>query len=151
MELEATEGAALGMDTSEWMSYVWDDTLIHDRGFGVIKTEKELMERIFALIPREISDEQKQAVTEAHRERLRRSLSEIPEDVLATVRDLKNMGFKLGVISNADVTDTANWGSSPLRPYFDSAVFSCDIGSEKPDRKIYPWITWACPRRSPST
>ena len=64
-----------------------------------------------------ITDEQKQAVTEAHRERLRRSLSEIPEDVLATVRDLKNMGFKLGVISNADVTDTANWGSSPLRPW----------------------------------
>ncbi len=135
--LEHTESDILGMSTSEWASYVWREDIARDRGLGVIKTEDELMDRIWAVLPYRPTDEQREAVKLAHRERQRRCMTEIPEDVLETVKALKGMGFKLGVISNADITDNASWPESPLYPLFDDAIFSCDVGLVKPDKEIY--------------
>ena len=43
----------------------------------------------------------------------------------------------LGLFSNADVNSAAGWDESPLRPYFNSVVFSCRVGYVKPEREIY--------------
>lgn len=135
--LEHTESDILGMEPSEWNSYVWREDIAKDRGLGVIKTEDELMDRICAVLPFALSMEQREAVKAAHRERLRKCMTEIPEDVLKTVKALKEKGFLLGIISNADITDNASWEESPLYPLFDDAVFSCDVGMVKPNRDIY--------------
>ena len=135
--LEHTESDVLGMEPQEWNSYVWKEDIARDRGLGVIKTEDELMDRICSVLPMEVTKEQKEALKLAHRERLRKCMTEISPEVLDTVKTLKRMGFSLGVISNADVTDNASWSESPLYPYFDDAVFSCDVGFVKPGREIY--------------
>ena len=135
--LEHTESDVLGMEPQEWNSYVWKEDIARDRGLGVIKTEDELMDRICSVLPLEVTKEQKEALKLAHRERLRKCMTEISPEVLDTVKTLKRMGFSLGVISNADVTDNASWNESPLYPYFDDAVFSCDVGFVKPGREIY--------------
>ena len=106
--LEHTESDILGMEPSEWNSYVWREDIAKDRGLGVIKTEDELMDRICAVLPFALSMEQREAVKAAHRERLRKCMTEIPEDVLKTVKALKEKGFLLGIISNADITDNAS-------------------------------------------
>ena len=95
-ELEVTESAVLGMSPGEWNSYVWDETLTRDRGLGVIKTEEEFFDRVLSLLPVEVTGEQRQALTLAHRARLKKCLTDIPEEILDTVRALKDMGFKLG-------------------------------------------------------
>ena len=33
--------------------------------------------------------------------------------------------------------EVAAWPRSPLRPCFDAAIFSCDVGAAKPDAGIY--------------
>ena len=40
-------------------------------------------------------------------------------------------------LGSADVVDKMHWSESPLEPYFDDVIFSCDVGFLKPDRKIY--------------
>ncbi|MBQ9911563.1 MAG: HAD family hydrolase [Firmicutes bacterium] len=135
--LEHIESEILGMTPAQWNSYVWQKDIARDRGLGIIKTEDELIERICDILPFPLSPEQKKAVMAAHRERLLKCMTEIPADVQAAVRAVKDMGLKLGVISNADVVDISGWPKSPLFPLFDDAVFSCDVGIEKPDRGIY--------------
>ncbi|MBR0482321.1 MAG: HAD hydrolase-like protein, partial [Firmicutes bacterium] len=135
--LEHIESEILGMTPAQWNSYVWQKDIARDRGLGIIKTEDELIERICDILPFPLSPEQKKAVMAAHRERLLTCMTEIPADVQAAVRAVKDMGLKLGVISNDDVVDISGWPKSPLYPLFDDAVFSCDVGIEKPDKGIY--------------
>ncbi|MBO4818761.1 MAG: HAD family hydrolase [Firmicutes bacterium] len=114
--LEYTESQVIGMDRSEWSSYVWREDIARDRGIGIIKTEDELMDRICEILPFSLSVEQKEAVKAALRERQRKCMTEIREDIVRTVKALKAKGFLWGVISTADVTDSPAWKESPLYP-----------------------------------
>ena len=50
-ELEDKEAEAIGMSTSEWISYVWRPEVTKDRGTGRLKTEDEIMDRICSVLP----------------------------------------------------------------------------------------------------
>ncbi|MDR0731273.1 MAG: HAD family phosphatase [Treponema sp.] len=57
---------------------------------------------------------------------------------LALMRDVKKAGFALGVLSNMpyDFLDWARTGI-PLFAELDAAVFSCEVNTIKPERRIY--------------
>jgi putative hydrolase of the HAD superfamily len=61
----------------------------------------------------------------------------IPDEHVNVLKQLKAKGKKLGLISNADVTEVAAWDQSPIADLFDSTVFSCVVGHVKPEREIY--------------
>jgi putative hydrolase of the HAD superfamily len=61
----------------------------------------------------------------------------IPESVIGTLKTLKLMNKKLGLISNANVFEISGWNKSPIKDYFDSVVFSFNAGIVKPDKEIY--------------
>jgi putative hydrolase of the HAD superfamily len=56
----------------------------------------------------------------------------------ALMRDVKQAGLALGVLSNmpGDFLDWARTGI-PLFPELDAAVFSCEVNAIKPERRIY--------------
>jgi putative hydrolase of the HAD superfamily len=54
-----------------------------------------------------------------------------------SLRDLKAAGFRLGLISNADVMEAAPWPTCPLAGLFDVELFSCAVGLVKPEPAIY--------------
>jgi len=70
-------------------------------------------------------------------ERFAGALINVPPETLRVLRALRTGGKTLGLVSNADVTEVAAWDRSPMAPLFDSAVFSCHVGSVKPERRIY--------------
>jgi len=70
-------------------------------------------------------------------EKFSKAVLRIDESVLWTLHVLRNMGKKLGLVSNADAIEIASWGESPLRDAFDTVVFSCEVGLVKPDQGIY--------------
>lgn len=70
-------------------------------------------------------------------ERFAAALLNIPRETQQVLERLKSMNKKLGLISNADVTEVAAWERSPLAPCFDSVVFSCHVGCVKPEPEIY--------------
>ena len=64
-------------------------------------------------------------------------LSRVPGENVETLRRLRDDGYRIGLISNADAMEYAAWVKSPLAGLFDAAVFSCEAGCVKPEREIY--------------
>jgi FMN phosphatase YigB (HAD superfamily) len=50
---------------------------------------------------------------------------------------LRERGLVLGLLSNCDEREMQPWRASPLAPYFDAAVFSCELGVAKPSVEAY--------------
>ncbi len=136
-EFVYTESNVVGMDPEEYNRLAWDMKITIDRSLGVIKTEDELTDRICEVLPVELTEDQKHALTAAHRERMRKSMTEIKEGIEPAISALKDMGLKIGIISIADYADCPYFCESPIYPYFDDKVFSCNVGIIKPDREIY--------------
>jgi putative hydrolase of the HAD superfamily len=59
------------------------------------------------------------------------------EGAAGLLRRLRDMGFKLGLLSNCTPEIPVLWPELPLAPFFDDAVFSCDVGMAKPQREIF--------------
>jgi putative hydrolase of the HAD superfamily len=66
-----------------------------------------------------------------------RALLRPTREVVRTLRGLRRRGWTLGLLSNADEREKRCWSRSPLAPFFQAVVFSCDIGSAKPSREAY--------------
>jgi putative hydrolase of the HAD superfamily len=61
----------------------------------------------------------------------------VAQDVINTLRKLREQGYQIALISNASTAEVQAWPESPLRSLFDVSVFSCDVGMKKPDPAIY--------------
>ena len=58
-------------------------------------------------------------------------------DALPTLETLRRRGHLLGMISVCTEDVPQVWDETPLGREFDAAVFSCEVGVSKPDRRIY--------------
>jgi putative hydrolase of the HAD superfamily len=103
---------------------------------GIYKTEKEGM--------RSVCKELGVPVTEAQLERaaairMTYSLKTIVPrpDTLPTINKLKDMGYKVGLISDCSPETPTAWPRTPFSGIFDVTVFSCEAGMKKPDPRIY--------------
>ena len=64
-------------------------------------------------------------------------LRQIRDGIQSMLRCLCAAGIRLGLIGNASHEDVMTGEESPLHPFFDTAVFSYQVGLVKPDRRIY--------------
>jgi len=125
----------LGIDRARWNEMLWNDT--HDRVVGIdrdpVSIIRKLPHRIDATLPQV-------KILEATESRLKRfalALEQADDATVSAVSALRRRGLKIGLVSNADVTEVVAWPGSPLAPHFDSVIFSCDVGMKKPDAEIY--------------
>lgn len=136
-DLEHTESDPLGVTTEEWGRACWSEPLATERGLGLVGTDRELIDRACACLKKQVTEEQKEQARLAKNARMRKAVTDISPEITETVRCLKQRGYRIGLISNADVCDRMYWDESPLAPYFDDVIFSCDVGILKPDPAIY--------------
>lgn len=136
-EKENNEYDILGLSAEEWERYAENASLYRERALGYVKSEREIIEKITASMPCEISDEQKQSLLKARENRMKNALQNVPDEITGAIKVLKAKGKQIGLISNADRIDCKYWEKSKLFPFFDDAVFSCEAGLLKPDRRIY--------------
>lgn len=57
--------------------------------------------------------------------------------IVPMVEELKNMGIKIGLISNCYLEEAEVIMDSSLYKYFDTAILSCKVQMQKPDNEIY--------------
>jgi len=74
----------------------------------------------------------------AHRQRrFDHALTRVDSGTLQALHEITSLGLPLALVSNASTAEVSAWPDSPLRPYFQVALFSCAIGLQKPDPAIY--------------
>jgi putative hydrolase of the HAD superfamily len=71
------------------------------------------------------------------RELAGRILASVRPATVGVLDALRDAGCRLGLVSNATAETAEAWRVTALAKRFDVAVFSCDLGVAKPDRRIY--------------
>ena len=134
---EHNEFDILNLSVYEWEKYAEDDLLYRERALGLVKSEMEIIEKIVANIPFDISDIQKEKVLVAREKRIKKALQSVSANIIDVLKVLKSKNIKIGLISNADMINCKYWKQSNLASFFDDAIFSCNVGFLKPDERIY--------------
>jgi len=62
---------------------------------------------------------------------------QINPEAVTVVQRLRDQGLSLAVVSNCFAEDVAAWPSCVVAPWFDTAVFSFEVGAAKPEAAIY--------------
>jgi len=127
----------IGISPSEWESYAENNILYDERAKGKIRNERQIIDRIVNIMPYKVTGEQKRKILLKREERMKRALLSVDNKVLEILGRVREKGVKIGLISNADIIDIKYWNDSPLSAFFDSVIFSCDVGILKPETEIY--------------
>ncbi|WP_395547921.1 MULTISPECIES: HAD family hydrolase [unclassified Lacrimispora] len=130
----------IGILSSEWESYAENNILYDERAKGKIRNEREIIDRIVNIMPYKVTEEQKRKILLKREERMKRALLSIDNKVLEVLGRIREKGIKIGLISNADIIDIKYWNDSPMSTFFDSVIFSCDVGILKPETEIYQLV-----------
>jgi putative hydrolase of the HAD superfamily len=125
----------LGIDRA-----IWDRALTVQSRWRLAGEERDpyvILDRLARAIDPAISDETLRKAVETRIARFRHSLTKVPLRNIETLKQLRFAGFRLGLISNADVMEVTAWSESPLAGLFDVEIFSCTVGCVKPELAIF--------------
>jgi putative hydrolase of the HAD superfamily len=106
------------------------------RTIGEFQTVEASIEHVCTAIGAAITTAQLAKAVEIRLEYIRRAL-EPREDSLLTLRQLKDYGYKIGLLSNCSIEIPILWPETPFADLFDRAVFSSRERLKKPDPRIY--------------
>jgi putative hydrolase of the HAD superfamily len=118
----------------------WDEQLrLHSRArlTGQQQDSVRIVGEMARAINPAITNETVLAAVANRIRRFEGALLDIPHETMAVLQTLKSQGKRLGLISNADAMEVEAWDRSPIATVFDAAVFSCCVGTVKPQRRIY--------------
>jgi putative hydrolase of the HAD superfamily len=106
------------------------------RTIGEFQTVEASIEHVCATIGVQVSTEQMTSAVEIRLKYIRRAL-EPRADALPALRQLKNGGYKIGLLSNCSIEIPILWPETPFVDVMDTAVFSSRDRLRKPDVRIY--------------
>ena len=108
-----------------------------ERSLGLISDPQEIVFNIAKSIGINVDNKTLIKMTNIRINRFKKCLSIINKSIQETLNELFNRNYRLCLISNADIIDIQGWADSPISKYFEQAIFSCNVGTAKPDSKIY--------------
>ncbi len=124
---------AVGAPESDFIR-MWGDT-VQERMTGAFPTVEAGIEHVCERVAVIADPAGLSAAAQARIEFTRHRL--VPrDDALATLCRLRRMGHKIGLITDCTLEVPALWSETPFACLVDEAVFSCEVGSTKPDPAI---------------
>ncbi len=125
----------LGIPENDWNKLLWEssDRRLRNNLADDVSTIRELAHRHDPEIP----EMKITHAAKARAARFRECMMNPPEKRLQVIRRLSERGHKLVLLSNADSMEKRGWHESPFAPYFNEALFSCEIGHIKPEPAAY--------------
>lgn len=133
-EMHAELAAALGVPAEPFMR-LWAQTA-EMRIIGDFQTVEASMEYVCRVMNVQASAEQVGKAVEIRMKYIRRALQPRPNAV-DTLTQLKQEGYKIGLISNASIEIPILWPETAFASLVDTAIFSARARLKKPDSRIY--------------
>jgi putative hydrolase of the HAD superfamily len=134
LEWYGRQAALLGCETEAFME-AWIASW-EDRALGRLATTEACIRHVAGVLGIEPDEEAVAKLVRLRRDGTRIALRPRP-DAVPTLRRLREAGLKVGLISDASISDVEVWRESALEAEVDVAVFSCLEGTKKPDPAIY--------------
>ena len=125
----------LGVPTEDWNRQLLECS--RDRVVGSMTDPYEIIRRMAHAIDPSIPDDLVRRATENRIRRFAGALVNIPPATVDVLTALRGAGKKLALISNADAMEAQAWPQSPIADLFHAVLFSCHLGSAKPEPEIY--------------
>ena len=125
----------LGVSRDEWNKQLMEKT--PERLTGKMKDPMEILRKMARAINPLITEETIERALLNRIKKFAEALLYVPEETIYTLKKLRSAGKKIGLVSNAEVSEIEEWEKSPLAPLFDTSVFSCYAGVIKPEKEIY--------------
>ena len=129
---EIAEALAVSADD---LNYIWHGIF----SFGALdsyQTTEENMRHICRELGVAADEEKIKLASQLRSDFIMQTLKPRREAVDVISR-LRKEGLKIGLISDSSVEVPLSWGETPFAPLFDVTVFSCAVGLQKPDARIY--------------
>jgi len=133
------ECEVLNLSPSEWEHYSEETALYKKRALGDVNSGREIIEGIVETLPFSVTKEQEELLLDRREKRMRRALGNVDQEILKTLKAIRDLGINTCLISNADIIDCKHWKNSPLYELFDLSIFSCNVKMLKPDIRIYQY------------
>lgn len=126
--------AALGFPYDPFMQH-WRQ-LTDRRSLGEFQTVEASIEHVCGIIGASVTAEQMTRAVETRLQLTRRALTPRP-DAVTILAQLKNDGFKIGLLSNCSIEIPIVWPGTEFAELFHSTVFSSRERIKKPAKQIY--------------
>jgi putative hydrolase of the HAD superfamily len=126
--------AALGVSYEQFMQS-WGQTA-KMRIIGAFDSVEANIEYVCAAMKIEPASEQITKAVQIRMQTMRRMLRPRP-DAITTPSELKNQGYKIGLLSNCSIEIPLLWQETAFADLFDATIFSSKERLKKPDPRIY--------------
>ena len=127
--------AMLGVDR-----LAWDRVLIETSRWRLVGEERDpwtIFSRLVREVDASIPEAKMREVLALRTQRFADCFRNIPAANVAMLDALRAKGYRIALLSNADVLDIAAYPACALRGRFDVEIFSCDVGCVKPEAEIF--------------
>jgi len=129
-ELAVILGAPRELFMNQWREITGRRTM------GEFQTVEASIESVCGALGVPVNAEQMAKAVEFRLEYTRRALTPKP-DAIATLRQLKHAGFKIGLLSNCSIEIPILWPETEFADLIESPIFSSRERLKKPDPRIY--------------
>ena len=126
--------AALAVPYEQFMQ-VWGQTA-KMRIIGAFETVEANIKYVCDIIKISPTAEQLEKAVEIRMKYIRQALQPRP-DAISTVSELKNKGYRIGLLSNCSIEIPILWQETAFADLFDTTIFSSRERLKKPDARIY--------------
>ncbi len=127
--------AAVGVPDHDFLE-LWMGRTRVMRSTGALPSIEKALEHICRELGVPVTPEQVASAIALRADFTRQAITPRP-DTLSTLRQLGQAGFKRGLISDCSPDIPELWAETPMAPHVEAAFFSCLVGVEKPDPRIY--------------
>ena len=83
----------LDLSVNEWENYAESDVLYQERALGLVKSEKEIINKIVSTIPFDISDIQKEKILLARENRMKAALQNVSFDIIDVLKKIEKLQY----------------------------------------------------------
>jgi putative hydrolase of the HAD superfamily len=106
-------------------------------GTGIFPSYQDFIKHICRQLPLNVPDNLVNRATNISLSVTKRHITVPRDGAIEVLSYLKTNGYKVGLISDCGPDVPAVWNDTPFAPLIDVAVFSCSVGMNKGDPRIF--------------